>query len=127
MASPVDRLVAKWGELQATYVADARYAREDHAADVLPALVEAQAKLDSCGVEIALALRDRVHEREAAREAHAVQLRKVRHSLAEARRAVEMVHRMVDQARAARERAKEMREDDRLRKERVQDRRDRDG
>jgi hypothetical protein len=121
MSRPVDLLVKKWGKLQATYMADARYFRDEHGPALMPLLIQAQAKLDACGVQIAAALRDLSFESKSHRE-HAADLRRVRQSLAEARYVVTQAHEMIALAREARRRGQEMSGDDLYRRQRILDR-----
>jgi hypothetical protein len=116
----VERLVARWGDLQLRFVADIRDARaisDDPAAAA--ALALAQAALDRCVVEIADALRAKLQDKENSRYAHAQRLRKARQVLFEARRVLECAHRLVAKARELQSKDQKIRERDARVRERM--------
>jgi hypothetical protein len=124
MPLSVDRLVVQWGALQVVYLADARYVKDGYAPNAVHAIAAAEAALEQSVVDIARAVRDRIHIHERGRQAHADHLRRARHSLAEAGRVVGLAHRAVEHARETGALGRNESETSALRREPMQNRHD---
>jgi hypothetical protein len=107
MPDAIDRLVEQWGELNIAYVHDLRDTPEETKAT----FAAAQRALDRSVTEIAELIRAGRQQPIGERAAHALRIRRARKSLAEARRMVQVAHRLVTAAREARDRGALLRQE----------------